>query len=43
MLLRVKLAQKLGVLSCSQCNLAALPAVLTAHDDALAEVQVSSS
>jgi hypothetical protein len=39
-LLRIKLAQKLGVLSCSECSLAALPAQFMADDSALAAVQV---
>jgi hypothetical protein len=39
-LLRIKLAQKLGVLSCSECSLAMLPALLTADEQALAAVQV---
>lgn len=39
-LLRIKLAQKLGVLSCSECSLALLPALLTADNQALAAVQV---
>jgi hypothetical protein len=39
--LRIKLAQKLGTLSCSNCSLAALPAQFTAEDQAIAGVQVS--
>jgi hypothetical protein len=39
-LLLIKLAQKLGVLSCSECSMALLPALLTADDQALAAVQV---
>lgn len=39
--LRIKLAQKLGVLSCSRCSLAALPAQFAADDEAMAGVQVS--
>lgn len=39
-LLRIKLAQKLGVLSCSECNLAMLPVLLTADEQAVAAVQV---
>jgi hypothetical protein len=39
-LLRIKLAQKLGVLSCSECSLAALPVQFMADDTALAAVQV---
>lgn len=41
-LLRIKLAQKLGVLSCSECNLAALPAQFIADDAAVAAVQVGA-
>lgn len=41
MQLRIKLAQKLGTLSCSNCSLAALPAQFTAEDQAIAGVQVS--
>lgn len=40
-LLRIKLAQKLGILSCSNCSLAALPAQFSADDQAVAGVQVS--
>lgn len=43
MLLRVKLAQKLGILSCSECSLAALPAQFIADDSALAGVQVRTA
>jgi hypothetical protein len=39
-LLRIKLAQKLGVLSCSECGLAQLPAQFCADDSAIAAVQV---
>lgn len=39
-LLRIKLVQKLGVLSCSDCGLAQLPAQFCADDSAVAAVQV---
>jgi hypothetical protein len=39
-MLRLKLAQRLGVLSYSGCNLGALPALIADADAALADVQV---